>query len=81
MVRYAIIDDTDPALVYTGDWRLLQTPVNPATPEYNGTVHATNDPTATVTYTFNGSFIINTAHLSTADSETQRHGPRRFWYN
>lgn len=57
MVRYAIVDDTDPRLVYTGDWRTGQTPINPKTPEYNGTVHYTNDPTATVTFSFNGRVV------------------------
>lgn len=54
MVKYAILDDTDPGLVYTGDWTFLQTPVNANTPEYNNTVHATNDPTAMVSFNFTG---------------------------
>ncbi|KIM21427.1 hypothetical protein M408DRAFT_333443, partial [Serendipita vermifera MAFF 305830] len=54
MPRYAIIDDTDPGLVYTGDWQLLTNPVYSRAPEYKGTTHVTNDPTATVTYQFYG---------------------------
>jgi hypothetical protein len=54
MPRYALIDDTDPDLVYSGDWRQLNTPLNPNAPEFNGTVHATNDPNATITYNFYG---------------------------
>ena len=54
MVRYEIIDDADPRLVYTGNWNLLTTPVNAKNPEYNGTVHATNDPSATVSFNFTG---------------------------
>lgn len=49
-MTYEIIDDTDPRLVYTGEWRAEQGPLDPKNPEYNGTVHATNDPTATVSY-------------------------------
>lgn len=64
MVRYMIIDDTDPALVYSGDWRLIQTPLNPKTPEYNGTVHATNDSNATVTYSFNGQLGLVSSGIS-----------------
>lgn len=54
MPRYAIIDDTDPGLVYKGEWRLLTDPVYSKAPEYKGTTHVTNDPTATVTYQFYG---------------------------
>lgn len=54
MARWTIIDDTDPRLVYTGNWNLLTTPTNQNSPEYNGTVHATNDPTASVSFNFNG---------------------------
>lgn len=49
-MTYEIIDDTDPRLVYTGEWRLEKVPLDPKNPEYNGTVHATNDPNATVSY-------------------------------
>ena len=49
-MTYEILDDTDPRLVYTGDWKQLQGPLDPKNPEYNGTIHATNDPTATVSY-------------------------------
>jgi len=55
MARYAIIDDTDPRVVYTGNWDLLKTPTNPNSHEYNGTVHATNDPSATVSFNFTSS--------------------------
>lgn len=57
MPRYVIIDDTDPGLVYTGNWRVLTDPVNPRAPDYNGTMHATNDPTATVSYNFTGTMV------------------------
>ncbi|KIM21421.1 hypothetical protein M408DRAFT_29556 [Serendipita vermifera MAFF 305830] len=57
MPVYAIIDDTDPGLVYTGDWRVLTDPINPRAPDYNGTIHVTNDPSATVSYQFYGSML------------------------
>ncbi|KIM28268.1 hypothetical protein M408DRAFT_8923 [Serendipita vermifera MAFF 305830] len=57
MVRYAIIDDTDPRLVYTGNWNVLRTPTNLKTPEYNGTVHATTDPTATISFNWTGGLL------------------------
>ncbi len=56
MPLFAIIDDTDPGLVYNGNWRLLTELVNPSAAEYNGTTHVTNDPTATVSYRFYGTF-------------------------
>lgn len=62
MPRYAIIDDTDPGLVYTGDWQLLTNPVYSKAPEYSGTTHVTNDPTATVTYKFYGTSNCLLAH-------------------
>lgn len=48
MTRYWIIDDTNPVIVYTGNWTTRGI-LDPASPEYNGTVHATNDPNATIT--------------------------------
>lgn len=54
MTVYAIIDDTDPRLEYTGEWQVLTDPVNPRASDYNGTIHVTNDPNATVTYNFYG---------------------------
>lgn len=56
MTRYAIIDDTHPDLVYTGQWR-TEPALNPKTPEYNNTVHATNDPEATITFNFYGTVL------------------------
>ncbi len=53
---FAIIDDTDPGLVYSGNWRVLTDPVNPLAPEYKSTTHVTNDPTASVSYQFHGTF-------------------------
>lgn len=53
--RYSIIDDTDPALVWTGNWQQVDgSVINPRVPHYNGTVHVSNDPTATVSYKFRG---------------------------
>ncbi|KAG8828917.1 hypothetical protein FRC17_007348 [Serendipita sp. 399] len=57
MPRYAIIDDTDPLITYTGNWQILTKPIDPLTPEYNGTVHATNDPNATMSINFWGTVI------------------------
>lgn len=54
MPLYAIINDTDPLLVYTGEGQVLTDLVNPRAPEYNGTTHATNKPTTTVSYNFYG---------------------------
>jgi hypothetical protein len=54
MTRYAIVDDTDPTIIYTGEWTVHTVPLNLATPEYNFTVHATNDPTASFTISFEG---------------------------
>ncbi len=63
MPQYAIIDDTDPAIQYTGDWRILPAPINPRAPDYNGTIHVTTDPTATVSYPFYGLLPILSLYL------------------
>lgn len=72
MVRYTIIDDTDPRLVYTGSWNLLGAPLNPNSPEYNGTVHATNDATATVAFNFTGLFFYILSLVAECPLEAQR---------
>ncbi|KIM23339.1 hypothetical protein M408DRAFT_28024 [Serendipita vermifera MAFF 305830] len=68
MPLYAIIDDTDPGLVWTGHWELLTEPVFPLAREYNGTTHRTNDSTATVSYQFYGSEIAVFGTIDTPDT-------------
>ncbi|KIM21422.1 hypothetical protein M408DRAFT_103924 [Serendipita vermifera MAFF 305830] len=57
MPTYAIIDDSDPRLVWNGNWHSLADPVNPRAPHYNGTASVTNDPEATVSFSFQGSLL------------------------
>ncbi|KAG9058143.1 hypothetical protein FS842_001327 [Serendipita sp. 407] len=76
MPRYAIIDDTDPLITYTGNWQVIQKPTGLYSPEYNGTVHATNDPNATMSLNFWGT-VINA--YGTLDSPSGKRVPSSTW--
>lgn len=75
MPRYAIIDDTDPMITYTGNWTVLSM-LDPNQPEYNGTVHATNDPDATIELNFYGT-VVNA--YGTIDAPDKKGLPASRW--
>ncbi|PVF96516.1 hypothetical protein CPB86DRAFT_816269 [Serendipita vermifera] len=56
MPRYWIVDDTHPSIIYHGNWT-QRTALNPRAPEYNATVHGTNDPNATIEFPFYGTIV------------------------
>ncbi|KAG8776135.1 hypothetical protein FRC20_012002 [Serendipita sp. 405] len=56
MVKTAIVDDTDPNIVYGTGWTRLPRAYSDLTNEFNSTLHYVSTNGATMTYTFRGEF-------------------------